>query len=150
MTAITNDSRPNFLLTRAIHNPTRKDPTVHSFIPPLLELYSRHLAKDYKNRYDTDPVYQHFASVDFESVSDFRGYAEKTFSRAVDVIQLGVPVVVSPLPYVITTMSILRSKQAALMTLPSIHFLLATGCTHVGREQGRGSTQNRPEAGHQW
>ncbi|KAF9365208.1 hypothetical protein BGX34_010933 [Mortierella sp. NVP85] len=65
----------------------------YEFVQKIVQLYSKHLAKDYKNRYDTDPVYQHFASVDFESVSDFRGYAEKTFSRAVDVIQLGVPVV---------------------------------------------------------
>ncbi|KAG0321131.1 hypothetical protein BGZ99_004109 [Dissophora globulifera] len=82
-----------FWATLLRHDTFSKDATVHKFIPSLLELYSGHLAKDYKNRYEVDPVYRHFASIDFDSVTDFRGYAEKTFSRAVDVIHLGVPVV---------------------------------------------------------
>ncbi|KAG0305227.1 hypothetical protein BGZ98_004452 [Dissophora globulifera] len=82
-----------FWATLLRHDTFSKDATVHKFIPSLLELYSGHLAKDYKNRYEADPVYRHFASIDFDSVTDFRGYAEKTFSRAVDVIHLGVPVV---------------------------------------------------------
>ncbi|KAF8937165.1 hypothetical protein BGZ58_003182 [Dissophora ornata] len=44
-------------------------------------------------KYEADPVYRHFASIDFDSITEFRGYAEKTFARAVDVIHLGVPVV---------------------------------------------------------
>ncbi|KAI8350707.1 armadillo-type protein [Mortierella sp. GBAus27b] len=82
-----------FWATLMRHEVFSKNPTVQSFVPPLLEFYSKHLAKDFKVRYGADPVYRHFASIDFDSVSEFRGYAEKTFSRAVDVIYLGVPVV---------------------------------------------------------
>ncbi|KAG0368911.1 hypothetical protein BGZ54_000832 [Gamsiella multidivaricata] len=45
------------------------------------------------SKWETDLVYRHFASIDFDSVTEFRGYAEKTFARAVDVIHRGVPVV---------------------------------------------------------
>ncbi|KAI7822876.1 armadillo-type protein [Gamsiella multidivaricata] len=82
-----------FWATLLRHETFSKDPTVHSFIPPLLELYSKHLARDFKIRWETDLVYRHFASIDFDSVTEFRGYAEKTFARAVDVIHRGVPVV---------------------------------------------------------
>ncbi|KAF9214411.1 hypothetical protein BGZ59_003728 [Podila verticillata] len=69
------------------------DPNVHSFVPPLLELYSGYLAKDFENRRQNDAVYRHFASIDFDSVSEFRAKAAQTFQKAVDVIHLGVPVV---------------------------------------------------------
>ncbi|KAF9985995.1 hypothetical protein BGZ65_009185 [Modicella reniformis] len=82
-----------FWATLLRHETLSKDSTIHSFIPPLLKLYSKHLVKDFKIRYETDPVYRHFASYDFESVSELRGYTDKTFSRAVDVINLGVPIV---------------------------------------------------------
>ncbi|KAG0332619.1 hypothetical protein BG000_009869 [Podila horticola] len=70
-----------------------QDPNVHSFVPPLLELYSGYLAKDFENRRQNDAVYRHFASIDFDSVSEFRARATQTFQKAVDVIHLGVPVV---------------------------------------------------------
>ncbi|KAI8601378.1 armadillo-type protein [Dissophora ornata] len=82
-----------FWATLLRHETFSKESIVHTFIPSLLELYSGHLAKDFKNRYEADPVYRHFASIDFDSITEFRGYAEKTFARAVDVIHLGVPVV---------------------------------------------------------
>ena len=69
---------------------------MHSLVPPLLELYSGYLAKDFENRRQSDAVYRHFASIDFDSVSEFRARAAQTFQKAVDVIHLGVPVVVSP------------------------------------------------------
>ncbi|KAF9335290.1 hypothetical protein BG006_000430 [Podila minutissima] len=69
------------------------DSNVHSFVPPLLELYSGYLAKDFENRRQNDAVYRHFASIDFDSVSEFRARATQTFQKALDVIHLGVPVV---------------------------------------------------------
>ncbi|KAG0022032.1 hypothetical protein BGZ80_001199 [Entomortierella chlamydospora] len=68
------------------------EPAVQSFIPSLLGLYSGHLAKDSKNRWKTDPVYRHFASLDFDSTVEFQDRALQIFQRAVDVIRLGVPV----------------------------------------------------------
>ncbi|KAG0261639.1 hypothetical protein BG011_000813 [Mortierella polycephala] len=75
------------------HETFSKHSTVHSFVPPLLELYSGHLAKDFENRRKADTVYCHFASLDFESVTEFRVAAGHTFQRAVNVIHCGVPVV---------------------------------------------------------
>ncbi|KAF9406444.1 hypothetical protein BGZ94_003109, partial [Podila epigama] len=82
-----------FWTTILQHEKFSKDPNVHSFVPPLLELYATYLAKDYENRRQNDPVYKHFASVDFDSVTEFRTRASQTFQKAVDVIHLGVPVV---------------------------------------------------------
>ncbi|KAG0208585.1 Exportin-5 [Mortierella sp. GBA30] len=63
------------------------------FVPPLLELYSRYLAKDFEHRRRVDPIYRHFASVDFDSVAEFRTKAPQTFQKAVNVIHSGVPIV---------------------------------------------------------
>ncbi|KAF9321765.1 hypothetical protein BG003_011489 [Podila horticola] len=82
-----------FWTTVLQHEKFSKDPNVHSFVPPLLELYSGYLAKDFENRRQNDAVYRHFASIDFDSVSEFRARATQTFQKAVDVIHLGVPVV---------------------------------------------------------
>ncbi|KAI9231524.1 MAG: armadillo-type protein, partial [Podila humilis] len=82
-----------FWTTILQHEKFSKDPNVHSFVPPLLELYSGYLAKDFENRRQNDAVYRHFASIDFDSVSEFRAKAAQTFQKAVDVIHLGVPVV---------------------------------------------------------
>ncbi|KAF9338180.1 hypothetical protein BGZ91_009030 [Linnemannia elongata] len=73
-----------------------QEPTVHAFIPPLLELYSGVLAKDFEYRKESDPAYAHFVAQDFESPSDFRTKVGNIFQKAVDVIHLGVPIV--PLP----------------------------------------------------
>ncbi|KAF9145996.1 hypothetical protein BGX30_005465 [Mortierella sp. GBA39] len=73
-----------------------QEPNVHAFIPPLLELYSGVLAKDFEYRRESDPAYAHFVVQDFESPSDFRTKVGSIFQKAVDVIHLGVPTV--PLP----------------------------------------------------
>ncbi|KAF8986776.1 hypothetical protein BGZ52_007664 [Haplosporangium bisporale] len=86
-------SRLSTLLTELLPRCQSEDPNVHSFVPPLLELYSGYLAKDFENRRQNDAVYRHFASIDFDSVSEFRAKAAQTFQKAVDVIHLGVPVV---------------------------------------------------------
>ncbi|KAF9183378.1 hypothetical protein BGZ50_004265 [Haplosporangium sp. Z 11] len=75
------------------HETFSKHSTVHGFVPPLLALYSGHLAKDFENRRKADTVYCHFASLDFDSVTEFRVAAGHTFQRAVNVIHCGVPVV---------------------------------------------------------
>ncbi|KAF9972197.1 hypothetical protein BGZ73_004716 [Actinomortierella ambigua] len=66
---------------------------VHNAIPPLLELYSGFLVKNYDKRRELDPVYNHFATNDFDSLQEFRTRALLCFRKAVDVIDLGVPVV---------------------------------------------------------
>ncbi|KAF9174363.1 hypothetical protein BGX20_011587 [Mortierella sp. AD010] len=81
-----------FWTTILRHETFSKEPAVQSFIPSLLGLYSGHLAKDSKNRWKTDPVYRHFASLDFDSTVEFQDRALQIFQRAVDVIRLGVPV----------------------------------------------------------
>ncbi|KAF9908101.1 hypothetical protein EC991_010229 [Linnemannia zychae] len=73
-----------------------QDPTVHAFIPSLLELYSGVLAKDFEYKRESNPVYAHFVAQDFESPSDFRAKVGHVFQKAVDVIYLGVPII--PLP----------------------------------------------------
>ncbi|KAK3848544.1 MAG: armadillo-type protein [Linnemannia gamsii] len=85
-----------FWTTLLRHDTFSKDPTVHAFIPPLLELYSGVLAKDFEHRRESDPIYAHFVAQDFESPSDFRAKVGNIFQKAVDVIHLGVPIV--PLP----------------------------------------------------
>ncbi|KAG9070463.1 hypothetical protein KI688_007999 [Linnemannia hyalina] len=85
-----------FWTTLLRHDTFSKEPTVHAFIPPLLELYSGVLAKDFEYRRESDPAYAHFVAQDFESPSDFRTKVGSIFQKAVDVIHLGVPIV--PLP----------------------------------------------------
>ncbi|KAH7058122.1 armadillo-type protein [Linnemannia elongata] len=85
-----------FWTTLLRHDTFSKEPTVHAFIPPLLELYSGVLAKDFEYRKESDPAYAHFVAQDFESPSDFRTKVGNIFQKAVDVIHLGVPIV--PLP----------------------------------------------------
>ncbi|KAF9133584.1 hypothetical protein BGW39_009437 [Mortierella sp. 14UC] len=85
-----------FWTTLLRHDTFSKNPTVHAFIPSLLELYSGVLAKDFEYRRESDPVYAHFVAQDFESPSDFRAKVGHIFQKAVDVIHLGVPIV--PLP----------------------------------------------------
>ncbi|KAF9149710.1 hypothetical protein BG015_008471 [Linnemannia schmuckeri] len=85
-----------FWTTLLRHETFSKDPTVHTFIPPLLELYSGVLAKDFEYKRESDPVYAHFVAQDFESPSDFRTKVGSIFQKAVDVIHLSVPIV--PLP----------------------------------------------------
>ncbi|KAF9298543.1 Exportin-5 [Linnemannia elongata] len=85
-----------FWTTLLRHDTFSKEPTVHAFIPPLLELYSGVLAKDFECRKESDPAYAHFVAQDFESPSDFRTKVGNIFQKAVDVIHLGVPIV--PLP----------------------------------------------------
>ncbi|CAO3574799.1 unnamed protein product [Mortierella alpina] len=82
-----------FWTTLLGHDTFSKDLTVHGFVPPLLELYSVHLAKGYENRRTVDPIYRHFAAVDFDSLTEFRARAGQTFQKAVDVIHYGVPIV---------------------------------------------------------
>lgn len=66
---------------------------MHGFVPPLLELYSVNLSKGFENRRNVDPIYRHFAAVDFDSLAEFRARAGQTFQKAVDVIHYGVPIV---------------------------------------------------------
>ncbi|KAF8977892.1 hypothetical protein BGZ46_007041 [Entomortierella lignicola] len=82
-----------FWTTILRHETFSKHPTVCALVPSLLELYSGYLAKDFKNRWNTDPVYRHFATLDFDSKTEFQDRALQIFQRAVDVIHLGVPVV---------------------------------------------------------
>ncbi|KAF9931292.1 hypothetical protein BGZ67_005404 [Mortierella alpina] len=82
-----------FWTTLLGHDTFSKDLTVHGFVPPLLELYCVHLAKGFENRRTVDPIYRHFAAVDFDSLTEFRARAGQTFQKAVDVIHCGVPIV---------------------------------------------------------
>ncbi|KAF9967178.1 hypothetical protein BGZ70_010521 [Mortierella alpina] len=82
-----------FWTTLLGHDTFSKDLTVHGFVPPLLELYSVHLAKGFENRRTVDPIYRHFAAVDFDSLAEFRARAGQTFQKAADVIHYGVPIV---------------------------------------------------------
>ncbi|KAF9584427.1 Exportin-5, partial [Lunasporangiospora selenospora] len=58
-----------------------------------LELYSVQLERGHENRREVDPVYRHFSTLDFDTVTEFRLRAAQMFQKAVDVIHLGVPVV---------------------------------------------------------
>ncbi|KAF9202451.1 hypothetical protein BGZ49_007397 [Haplosporangium sp. Z 27] len=51
-----------------------------------------YISKDL-SKWNTDPVYRHFATLDFDSKTEFQDRALQIFQRAVDVIHLGVPVV---------------------------------------------------------
>ncbi|KAF9574279.1 hypothetical protein EC968_007048 [Mortierella alpina] len=82
-----------FWTTLLGHDTFSKNPTVHGLVPPLLELYSVHLAKGFENRRTVDPIYRHFAAVDFDSLTEFRARAGQAFQKAVDVIHYGVPIV---------------------------------------------------------
>ncbi|KAF9960404.1 hypothetical protein BGZ72_007062 [Mortierella alpina] len=82
-----------FWTTLLGHDTFSKNSTVHGFVPPLLELYSVHLAKGYEQRRNVDPIYRHFVSVDFDSLAEFRARAGQSFQKAVDVIHYGVPIV---------------------------------------------------------
>ncbi|ORY96981.1 armadillo-type protein [Lobosporangium transversale] len=75
------------------HETFSKNSVVCSFAPKLLEIYSAHLAKDIKNRWNRDPIYKHFAIIDFDSFSEFQGRALQLFQRAADVIRLVVPII---------------------------------------------------------
>ncbi|KAG0257977.1 hypothetical protein DFQ27_004872 [Actinomortierella ambigua] len=85
------------------HEYLSKSEILHNAIPALLELYSGLLVKNYDRRRESDPVYNHFATIDFDSSQEFKTRALLSFRKAVDVIDLGVTVVIfkildSPLP----------------------------------------------------
>ncbi|KAF9167879.1 hypothetical protein DFQ26_002627 [Actinomortierella ambigua] len=75
------------------HEYLSKSEILHNAIPALLELYSGLLVKNYDRRRESDPVYNHFATIDFDSSQEFKTRALLSFRKAVDVIDLGVTVV---------------------------------------------------------